>query len=194
MQWANPHNVARHCPSLRCGRWIHLSRCNFAVRDPYAVLGVPSYANQEDIKAAFRRLAKQCHPDVNSTDPNSHNRFRQINEAYELIGDEARRREYDAAHDSHAHPDWPPGPDPSRTPPATDMDAFEAFLRGLKGSPTAGPATPPPEAEAAAKGKVTASVDVRLTFLEAARGCTKEVQYTVRRAFQGRLQPVPRTA
>jgi curved DNA-binding protein len=65
------------------------------MRDYYEVLGVPRDASQKDIKAAFRKLARQHHPDVNPGDPAASDRFKEINEAHEVLGDPQKRRMYD---------------------------------------------------------------------------------------------------
>ena len=64
-------------------------------RDYYSSLGLPRTASQADIKRAFRRLARKHHPDVNKTDPGAETRFKEINEAYAVLGDEEKRRAYD---------------------------------------------------------------------------------------------------
>jgi DnaJ-class molecular chaperone len=66
------------------------------MRDPYDVLGVQRSAKPAAIKSAFRRLAKKLHPDANRTDPKAAERFAEINSAYEILGDEAKRRAFDA--------------------------------------------------------------------------------------------------
>jgi DnaJ-class molecular chaperone len=65
------------------------------MRDPYLVLGVKRDAGAEEIKRAFRKLAKTWHPDHNSGDPKAKERFAEINAAYEILGDAARRRQFD---------------------------------------------------------------------------------------------------
>jgi molecular chaperone DnaJ len=67
--------------------------------DYYAVLGVPKDASQQDIKKAFRKLARDFHPDSNKDDPEAEARFKEANEAYEVLGDPATRKEYDHARD-----------------------------------------------------------------------------------------------
>jgi DnaJ-class molecular chaperone len=65
------------------------------VRDYYEVLGVPRTASQKDIKSAFRKLARQHHPDVNPGDPAAAERFKEINEANEVLSDPEKRKRYD---------------------------------------------------------------------------------------------------
>jgi molecular chaperone DnaJ len=63
--------------------------------DPYATLGVPRDASAEDIKKAYRRLSKEWHPDRHKGDKTAETKFKQINEAYETVGDPEKRRTYD---------------------------------------------------------------------------------------------------
>ncbi|CDX18331.1 Heat shock protein DnaJ domain protein [Mesorhizobium sp. ORS 3324] len=65
------------------------------MRDPYEVLGVAKNASAKDIKSAYRKLAKQHHPDQNPNDPKAKERFAAANQAYEIVGDEKRRAAYD---------------------------------------------------------------------------------------------------
>src|SRR5436305_4239555 len=66
-----------------------------AVRDYYDILGVSRDASDADIKKAFRRLARELHPDVNSHDPEAEEKFKQAAEAYEVLTDAERRATYD---------------------------------------------------------------------------------------------------
>src|SRR5215510_3045510 len=66
-----------------------------AKRDYYDILGVSHGARDNEIKAAFRRLAKECHPDRCNGDPNAEKRFKELNEAYEALKDPQRRAAYD---------------------------------------------------------------------------------------------------
>src|SRR5919202_4307039 len=64
-------------------------------KDYYAVLGVSPTAEQNEIKKQYRRLAKQYHPDANKNDPKAADRFKEISEAYNVVGDAEKRKQYD---------------------------------------------------------------------------------------------------
>ncbi len=64
-------------------------------KDYYSSLGVAKTASQKEIKAAFRKLARKHHPDVNQGDGSAEARFKEINEAYEVLGDPDKRKKYD---------------------------------------------------------------------------------------------------
>ena len=65
------------------------------MRDPYAVLGVARSASEKDVKTAYRKLAKQYHPDQNKTDPNAQAKFAEVTSAYDLLGDKEKRARFD---------------------------------------------------------------------------------------------------
>src|SRR6202040_2642925 len=64
-------------------------------RDPYEVLGVERDASEQQIKKAFRVLARELHPDVNAHDPQAEEKFKEAAEAYEILSDAERRATYD---------------------------------------------------------------------------------------------------
>jgi DnaJ-class molecular chaperone len=66
------------------------------LRDPYEVLGLARRASAEEIKKSFRKLAKKHHPDSNKGDPKAAARFSELNSAYEILGDEKKRKAFDA--------------------------------------------------------------------------------------------------
>jgi len=72
---------------LTCGRQIK--------RDYYGVLGIAPNASAEEIKRAYHRLAFQCHPDRHQETEEAHKKMQEINEAYSILSDPIRRREYD---------------------------------------------------------------------------------------------------
>lgn len=65
------------------------------MEDLYQILGVEKSASAEDIKKAYRNLAFKYHPDRNNGDPLAEEKFKKINEAYSVLGDESKRRQYD---------------------------------------------------------------------------------------------------
>ena len=64
-------------------------------KDYYEILGISKDADQQEIKKAFRKLAKKYHPDLNPDDKGSEVKFKEVNEAYEVLSDEEKRRKYD---------------------------------------------------------------------------------------------------
>ena len=65
------------------------------MRDPYDILGVKRDADADSVKKAFRKLAKKFHPDQNKNDPKAKEKFAEANAAYEILGDEAKRGQFD---------------------------------------------------------------------------------------------------
>lgn len=66
------------------------------MRDPYDVLGVGRSASEADVKKAYRRLAKALHPDRNKDDPKAREKFSELTNAYEIVGDAEKRKKFDA--------------------------------------------------------------------------------------------------
>jgi molecular chaperone DnaJ len=66
-----------------------------ATKDLYGVLGVPRGASEKEVRAAYRKLARKYHPDVNPGDKAAEDRFKEINSAYEVLSDADKRRKYD---------------------------------------------------------------------------------------------------
>src|ERR1700742_3163049 len=64
-------------------------------KDYYSTLGVAKTATEKEIKQAFRKLARKHHPDVNPNDKSAEAKFKEINEAYEVLGDPDKRKKYD---------------------------------------------------------------------------------------------------
>ncbi len=64
-------------------------------RDPYLELGVPRTATADDIRKAFRKLAKQFHPDANQNDPTAEEKFKRVSSAFDILGDADKRKKFD---------------------------------------------------------------------------------------------------
>ncbi|HEX5763521.1 MAG TPA: DnaJ domain-containing protein [Solirubrobacterales bacterium] len=93
-------------------------------RDPYETLGVERDASAAEIKRAFRRLARELHPDVNDHDPDAEEKFKAAAEAYEILSDPERRRTYD----DHGHEGLRGGPQPAGFGSVDEI--FQAFFGG----------------------------------------------------------------
>jgi DnaJ-class molecular chaperone len=101
-------------------------------KDYYEVLGVDRGANQEEIKKAFRRLALRYHPDRNpQNQKQSEERFKEINEAYQVLIDESRRREYDYLTGNATRRAWYYEMQKAFHSDVARDDILEAFLREL---------------------------------------------------------------
>ncbi|MFC4010946.1 molecular chaperone DnaJ [Nonomuraea purpurea] len=74
-----------------------MSTKDYLEKDYYAVLGVPKSATADEIKKAYRKLARQYHPDSNQGDPSKEAKFKEVSEAYDVLSDSKRRKEYDEA-------------------------------------------------------------------------------------------------
>lgn len=104
-----------------------------AVLNYYAILGVPLQASQEEIKKAYRKLALQFHPDLNRGDRQAEHKIREVNAAYEVLGDPDARKTYDRLRLGYVEPTVPrretePEPDESVSPSVV-LERMEETLK-----------------------------------------------------------------
>src|SRR5919205_3947735 len=139
-------------------------------RDPYEVLGVPRDADEAQIKKAFRKLARELHPDVNKNDPDAEEKFKEAAEAYEILNDAERR----ALYDRYGHEGLRSGGyAPNFEGFGSISDLFDAFGGGggFGGFGGMGTAAPGPT-----QGR-DAAVHADITLAEAAAGTSVEVSF-----------------
>jgi curved DNA-binding protein len=157
-----------------------------ARKDPYDILGVKRGASEAEIKAAYRRLAKQHHPDRNPGDKKAEGRFKEVQAAYEVLGDKERRKQYDRFGEGGPRPDFAHWNQHQHARGGRqdgfdfgDMgdlsSIFEQFFGGRGGSVGGrrrggGTATMRPSTRGA-----DIEVEVRLSFDEAARGAARRI-------------------
>ena len=140
-----------------------------AKKDYYAILGVSKTASQDEIKSAYRKMAKQYHPDLHPDDKQCAEKFKECNEAYEILGDPERRRKYDSGEMDFENFNFGgPGRGFSTAGFEDIFDIFSSFMGGGSRS-SAGAQRQTPRGS-----DVTCSVNV--SFLEAALGASKEIK------------------
>lgn len=150
--------------------------------DLYATLGVGRDAGQDEIKSAYRRLAKELHPDLNPDKPEVADRFKQVTAAYDILSDPEQRGRYDRGEidaEGHERPQYRTYRDFAEDPGAgrfytregfTDEESLHDFFEGLFGGAGAGRRGFGMRARGA-----DVSYTLRIDFLEAARGARKRV-------------------
>ncbi len=135
------------------------------MKDYYHILGVNRGASQEEIKSAYRRLARRYHPDVNSQDEDAESRFKEIGEAYEVLSDSEKRKDYDLFGErGRGRSPFEGGFDGFGGPLS---DIFEMFFGRGNARPTREPS----------RGR-DLLVSVEIGLEEAFRGVVKEIEIT----------------
>ena len=143
-------------------------------RDYYEVLGVRKGVGDDELKKAYRKLAKEYHPDLHPDDKEAEAKFKEINEAYEVLSDKEKRARYDQFGHAGVDPNYGPGPGGGFGGFGGFGDIFEdlgdIFSGGFGGSTrTRNPNGP-------TRGN-SQGCTLGLSFMEAVKGCKKEVSY-----------------
>ena len=147
-------------------------------RDYYEVLGVPRTATDEELKKAYRKLAKQFHPDMNPGNQEAEARFKEVNEAYEVLSDQEKRAKYDQFGHAGVDPNFGAGAGGGFG--GFDMgdidlgDLFGSFFGGgfggFGGQRQANPNAP--------KRGASLRANMTISFQEAMSGVEKEISLT----------------
>lgn len=150
-------------------------------KDYYKVLGVPESATQKDVTRAYRKLARELHPDANPGDASAEERFKEVSAAYDVIGDEAKRKEYDEVRRlGPMAGGFGPGSGGPGGPGGPGMGGFQfdgdlgdilggLFGRGRGGGPSRG---------AGPQRGVDLETELHLPFREAVQGLTTTLHLT----------------
>ena len=143
-------------------------------RDYYEVLGVSRGASDDEIKKAYRKLAKQYHPDLHPNDKEAEVKFKEVNEAYEVLSDKEKRARYDQFGHAGVDPNYGAGGGGFGGFNMGDIDLGDLFgsffgggFGGFGGSASS-------RANAPQKGE-SLRANLTITFEEAAFGCEKEI-------------------
>lgn len=141
-------------------------------RDYYEVLGVSKGSSDDEIKKAYRTAAKQYHPDLHPGDKDAEQKFKEVNEAYEVLSDSEKRARYDQFGHAGVDPNFNAG---GGSPFGQDVDIgdiFNSFFGGFGGF--GGQRSNP---NAPRRGN-DVETQVTITFEEAAKGCKKTISYS----------------
>ena len=137
-------------------------------KDYYEILGVPKTATSDDIKKAYRTLVKKYHPDLHPGDKAAAEKFKEINEANEVLSDEKKRKQYDFEREHPGMGGFGGGEGFSGFAGGFE-DIFGDIFGGFGGSRA--------RRETKTKGE-DVTIEISLSFLDAAKGCVREVVYS----------------
>ena len=148
------------------------------MKDPYEILRVPPGASAEELKKAYRRLARECHPDSDPGNPWAENEFKELSAAYDLLSDPGRRQRYDRGEISGDGTRRTPSPSKSKPKPAPPRGTTGATSRKAKAKMPSGggPAGEKRSKTAGLKIKgPDVDYDLRVDFMEAAKGAVRHI-------------------
>ena len=145
-------------------------------RDYYEVLGLQKGASDDEIKKAYRKKAKQYHPDLNPDNAEAETKFKEVNEAYEVLSDSQKKARYDQYGHAGVDPNFGAGGGGAYGGYGGGMDfdfgdIFSSFFGGAAGGQRSNPNAPRRGGDVAAT--------VVLSFEESAKGCKKQVDVTL---------------
>ncbi len=147
-------------------------------RDYYEVLGVTKGASDDEIKKAYRKVAKKYHPDLNPGDKEAEQKFKEANEAYDILSDKTKKARYDQFGHAGTDPNYGGGHSGGYSyyggnPFGDDFDLgdiFGSFFGGFGGGRTRRNSNAPRQGS-------DVEVTINISFLEAAKGCAKKIVY-----------------
>lgn len=190
--YQRPLTLCSNFSGTHIKRFLHTTRI-LNKRDYYDVLGVPKNATQKDIKKAYYVLAKKYHPDTNKNDSQTAKKFQEISEAYEVLSDEAKRKNYDFTGGASSNPNAGFSRHASESNTYTRQDGFgsftdpeELFRRIFRdfeqqyGQPFDKGGNTSNEYEESIWGTgQSQEITMNVTFKEAAVGCNKEININI---------------
>lgn len=141
-------------------------------RDYYEVLGVSKGASEDEIKKAYRQCAKKYHPDLHPGDKDCEEKFKEVNEAYEVLSDKDKKARYDQYGHAGVDPNFGAGGAGGYGAYGQGIDIddiFSSFFGGFGGRRSNNPNAPSRGSDVEAS--------IYISFEEAAKGCKKTVSY-----------------
>ena len=143
------------------------------MKDPYKILGVLPDASEGELKQAFRRLARECHPDSDPGNPGAEDEFKELSAAYDLLSDSDRRERYDRGEISgdrskHTQSAKKPAPKKQPTRPAGPKRSKTAGLK-IKGADV--------------------EYTLKVSFMEAAAGATRHISMATGKRLKVNIPP-----